>query len=213
MTKQTSIGGFEYADAKLNASHSYLVPALLRELDLVKSANTAISPKLFEVGCGNGSVASFLTKSGWDVTGIDPSAQGIGNAKNAYPRLKLEIGSTSDDLASKYGQFSVVFSLEVVEHVYAPREFARSLFTLTQSGGTVILSTPYHGYLKNLAMAVTGKMDNHFTALSDHGHIKFWSIRTLSILLEEAGFRDIKFLRVGRFPPLAKSMVAVARKP
>jgi 2-polyprenyl-6-hydroxyphenyl methylase/3-demethylubiquinone-9 3-methyltransferase len=80
-------------------------------------------------------------------------------------------------------------------------------------GGTAILSTPYHGYWKNLAMALTGKMDAHFTALWDHGHIKFWSVRTLTLLLEEAGFRDIHFERVGRIPPLAKAMIAVARRP
>lgn len=56
-------------------------------------------------------------------------------------------------------------------------------------------------------------MDAHLTALWDHGHIKFWSMRTLAILLEEAGFCDIRFERVGRIPALAKSMIAVARKP
>ncbi len=61
-------------------------------------------------------------------------------------------------------------------------------------------------------MALSGKLDAHFTALWDHGHIKFWSMRTLTILLEEAGFRDIRFKRVGRIPALAKSMVAIARK-
>ena len=62
-------------------------------------------------------------------------------------------------------------------------------------------------------MALSGKMDAHFTALWDHGHIKFWSIKTLSALLREAGFVDIRFERVGRMPALAKSMIAVARKP
>jgi hypothetical protein len=38
-------------------------------------------------------------------------------------------------------------------------------------------------------------------------------MKTLSILLEEAGFRDIRFERVGRIPALAKDMIAVARKP
>ncbi len=80
-------------------------------------------------------------------------------------------------------------------------------------GGAAVVSTPYHGYWKNLALAVSGKMDAHFTALWDHGHIKFWSEKTLRVLLEEAGFRDIRFRRVGRVPALAKSMIAVARKP
>ena len=97
--------------------------------------------------------------------------------------------------------------------VYAPRDYARTLVDLLEPGGTAIISTPYHGYLKNLALAATGRMDRHFTALWDHGHIKFWSIRTLSRLLSEAGLQDIRFLRVGRVPALAKSMIAIARKP
>ncbi|QXP84016.1 methyltransferase [Methylococcus sp. Mc7] len=84
---------------------------------------------------------------------------------------------------------------------------------MVKRGGKAIVSTPYHGYWKNLALALSGKMDAHFTALWDHGHIKFWSMKTLSTLLEEAGFRDIRFERVGRVPVLAKSMIAIARKP
>lgn len=61
-------------------------------------------------------------------------------------------------------------------------------------------------------MALSGKMDAHFTALWDHGHIKFWSIKSLSILLAEAGFHDIRFKRVGRIPALAKAMIAMARR-
>ena len=107
----------------------------------------------------------------------------------------------------------MVLSLEVVEHVYDPRRYATSVFSLLQSDAWAIISTPYHGYWKNLATALSGKMDSHFTALWDNGHIKFWSIKTLSVLLREAGFVDIRFERVGRIPLLAKAMVAVARKP
>ena len=57
-----------------------------------------------------------------------------------------------------------------------------------------------------------GKMDNHFTALWDYGHIKFWSFKTLRLLLEEAGFKEVTFQRVGRIPMLAKSMIAIAKK-
>lgn len=56
-------------------------------------------------------------------------------------------------------------------------------------------------------------MDAHFTALWDHGHIKFWSIRTLGELLREAGFVDLRFVRVGRVPALAKAMIVMARRP
>jgi len=213
---EASISGYRYAHAGLNESHDVLLPAVVRLLDDMQ--RTGIDGgqggrRLFELGCGNGSVANALAQRGWEVTGVDPSEQGIAQAQSVYPHLRLERGSAYDDLAARYGRFPVVVSLEVVEHVYTPRVYARTVFDLLESKGVAILSTPYHGYWKNLALAVTGRMDAHFTALWDHGHIKFWSTKTLRELLREAGFVDIRFERVGRVPPLAKAMIAIARKP
>lgn len=214
--KEPAISGYRYGHAGPSHSHGYLLPAvlgLLAELERSDAAGGQGARRLFELGCGNGSVANALTERGWDVTGVDPSVEGIAQAQAAYPHLKLEPGSAYDDLAARYGRFPIVLSLEVVEHVYAPRDYARTVFNLLERGGIAILSTPYHGYWKNLALALSGKMDAHFTALWDHGHIKFWSMKTLGELLREAGFVDVRFERVGRMPALAKSMIAIARKP
>ena len=205
-----TISGYRYDNADLNHSHGYLLPTVL---DLLKSMNLGPEQRrIFELGCGNGSVAYQLNQRGFDVTGVDPSEEGIAKANRTYPDLKLYPGSAYDDLTGRFGRFPVVISLEVVEHVYFPRKYAATLFDLVQPGGGAIISTPYHGYLKNLVMALTGKMDSHFTALWDYGHIKFWSMKTLQQLLEEAGFQDARFVRVGRIPALAKGMIAIARK-
>ncbi|MBY5398107.1 hypothetical protein HFN01_25180 [Rhizobium leguminosarum] len=45
------------------------------------------------------------------------------------------------------------------------------------------------------------------------GHTKFWSKNTLSTLLLDAGFDNVRFEYVGRIPVFAKSMIAVAQKP
>lgn len=209
MKSTDQIDGYRYEGAQTNPSHGYLLPAVRAEL--ARLAPTQ-GKRVFDLGCGNGSVGALLNTDGWDVTGIDPSVEGIAEANQQYPHLKLEQGSAYDDLAAKFGQFPALISLEVVEHVYAPRDYARCVHDLLLPGGTAVISTPYHGYVKNLAMAVTGKMDAHFTALWDHGHIKFWSFRTLTQLLTEAGLTDVRFLRVGRVPMLAKSMIAIARR-
>lgn len=204
------ISGYTYTDADLNASHEYLLPAVLETL-----ASLNLDPgrkRIFELGCGNGAIADVLTRQGYAVTGIDASVQGIQHAQQTRPHLSLQLGSVYDRLAAQHGRFPVVLSLEVVEHLYAPRDFARTLYELVEPSGTAIISTPYHGYWKNLALALTGRLDQHFTALWDHGHIKFWSIATLEQLLQEAGFRSITFHRVGRIPALAKSMIAIAQK-
>jgi SAM-dependent methyltransferase len=167
---------------------------------------------IFEVGCGNGANAKRLANEGYTVTAVDTSESGIAHAQNGITSAQFHVGSAYDDLASRYGTFRVVLSLEVIEHCFDPRLFAKTIFDLVAPGGIAIISTPYHGYLKNLALALTGRMDAHFTALWDGGHIKFWSRKTLQELLVETGFVDVNFVRVGRFAPLAKSMIAVARK-
>ena len=212
---RTEPAGYRWNNAKLTCAHDYLLPTVFAEMARLKAEApvTGGGGRVFELGCGNGSVASALARLGWDVTGVDPSAEGIAQANANYPELRLEQGSAYDDLVARYGRFPVVTSLEVVEHVYFPRRYAATLFALLEPGGTAIVSTPYHGYWKNLALALSGKMDAHFTALWDYGHIKFWSIATLTRLLAEAGFVDIRFQRVGRIPALAKSMIAIARRP
>lgn len=205
-----AISGYRFQDNLTSPSHRVLLPALHSELGRLADHGKR---RLFDLGCGNGSVAAILHREGWDVSGVDPSSDGIAQANRSYPQLRLEAGSAYDDLTRRFGRFPVVISLEVVEHVYAPRDYARTLFDLVEPGGTAIVSTPFHGYLKNLALALTGRMDKHFTALWDHGHIKFWSFRTLTALLQETGFERVRFRRVGRIPALAHSMIAIAHRP
>jgi hypothetical protein len=50
-------------------------------------------------------------------------------------------------------------------------------------------------------------MDNHFHVLWDGGHIKFFSVKTLTALLKTEGFTDLHFNFAGRFPYLWKSML------
>lgn len=201
--------GYRWDDSLLPCSGNYLLPEVSRIIRDLKCPSFRASSRIFDLGCGNGSVDFELSKMGWDITGVDAAEAGIARARAAYPHLSLHVGSAYDNLAERYGQFPVVLSLEVVEHLYYPRRWATSLFSLTEPGGYAIVSTPYHGYLKNLLLAATGKLDAHFTALWDDGHIKFWSKRTLGILLQDAGFSVCGFFRIGRIAPFAKSMIFV----
>ena len=201
---------YPYATSGLGHHHDYILPGVE---DALLTHGVLPGAHVFDLGCGNGSVAAHLAAKGYAVSGIDPSEEGIAQAQATYPDLDLRLGSAYEDLSSEFGTFPALISLEVVEHLYFPRKYAKTAHDLLEPGGIAILSTPYHSYFKNLVLAVTGKMDQHFTALVDHMHIKFWSIKTLTILLEEAGLEVVEFRRVGRVPPLAKSMVAVARRP
>ena len=148
--------------------------------------------------------------------GTDGSATGIEVArKRNYDGFFVQdINSTQLSAELQDKKFDLIISTEVIEHLYNPRgymEFCKNVLIQNEGGGVIIISTPYHGYLKNLAMAVTGKLDNHFTVLWDGGHIKFWSLKTITKLLNDFGFEVIEFRGSGRLPYLWKSMFIKAR--
>jgi len=204
------VSEYIYYDDHETHAGSYLLAPLTA---LLQRARATGAKRLLDVGCGNGAFAKQAAALNFEVVGVDESRSGIDFARRTPSPVEFRVASVYDELSSTLGHFDVVTSLEVIEHLYDPRRFVKSMFDLLNPGGLLILSTPYHGYLKNLALAVTGRMDRHFTALWDHGHIKFWSEVTISSLLDEAGFREQAIKKVGRIPPLAKTMIVTAVRP
>lgn len=201
---------YPYESGAANGSHGYLCPAIERGLSVLPQG-----ARVLDVGCGNGSLTAAWAKGGWAVTGVDFSNSGIAHAKEFHPNIAFRQMPVGPELVEHFGEgcFDAIVSAEVVEHLYAPRDLAHNSFRLLKDGGMLILTTPYHGYLKNLVMAATGTMDQHWTVLWDGGHIKFWSWKTIGLLLREAGFTALEFGGVGRAPYLWKSMVVRAWKP
>jgi 2-polyprenyl-6-hydroxyphenyl methylase/3-demethylubiquinone-9 3-methyltransferase len=187
----------------------YVWPVLVRILQ----DHPASQRRVFEVGSGNGATANMLTELGYDVVGIDPSIEGVEIARRSFPKATFHLGTSYDDLAGVYGTFPIVVSLEVIEHCYSVKAYLETMFRLLEPGGLGIISTPFHGYWKNLALSVFDKWDSHHSPLWEGGHMKFFSERTLTQALVQAGFSDITFRRAGRIPIVAKSMIAVFRRP
>jgi len=200
---------YGYSNAERTHAHAYIQNKLLAMLSSTKNKS------ILDLGCGNGSLARFLLEKGFNVYGTDASEKGITIAKERHPdRFALQ-DLSSDDLPPILAEikFDTIISTEVIEHLYDPRkfiEFAKCTL-MKDGGGELILSTPYHGYLKYLALAVSGKMDAHLGPLWDGGHIKFWSKSSLTQLLEEHEFTVTGFEGCGRFPYLWKSMLIRAR--
>jgi 2-polyprenyl-3-methyl-5-hydroxy-6-metoxy-1,4-benzoquinol methylase len=170
--------------------------------------------RVLDVGCGNGYTCGEFIRRGCDVVGIDLSEQGLAWARRTYPEGRFELLSAESDILSHLNvpPFDLIVSTEVVEHLYAPRRWAAACYNALSSRGMFICTTPYHGYLKNLAIALLGKWDRHANPLWDGGHIKLWSRSSLSSLLQDVGFEEIRIQGAGRMPGLWMTMVASAVK-
>ena len=202
---------YQYASSDPGYSDGYLAEPVLQ---LLSGCGTI--GRLLDGGCGNGSLARLYTHVAQEVYAFDLSESGVEMARKNLGAQRARVASAYDDFAALFPgvtSFDAVVSCEVIEHLYEPRKFLQRAHAALAPGGHLIVSTPYHGYLKNLVLAATGKMDAHFTALWDGGHIKFWSRATLTELLLECGFDEVCFRGAGRLPLLWKSMVLRARKP
>jgi 2-polyprenyl-6-hydroxyphenyl methylase/3-demethylubiquinone-9 3-methyltransferase len=149
-----------------------------------------------------------IKDQGFDVCGFDPSKEGIELASSANPDIRfLNIGVYDQPPEEWLGAFDLVVSTEVVEHLYNPRALPAFAKKVLKPGGHALITTPYHGYLKNLALSVLDKWDAHHTVFWEHGHIKFFSRHTLKKLFEDDGYQTCSFKGLGRLPWLWMTML------
>lgn len=204
--KANTVTTYGWTDGDAVQSHDYLARPIQETLARLAAH------KVLDLGCGNGAMANWLQGQGFDVYGCDQDEAGIGMATAHSKGARFQrIGVYDDPDALGERDFDAVYSTEVIEHLFQPRQLPLFAHRVLRPGGHLIISTPYHGYLKNLLIALFDKWDSHHTPLWDGGHIKFWSRSTLTTLLEANGFRVVGFRGAGRVYGLWKSMIIVAR--
>lgn len=191
-------------------SCGYIAPRILAILAGMKPA------RVLDLGSGNGALCAQIAQQGCYVAGVEYDRAGVELASGNYPAIRFHRYGVQDDpqllLAVEREPFDVVVSTEVIEHLFAPHLLPRYAHAVLKEKGRLILTTPYHGYLKNLALSLFDHWDAHHAPLWHGGHIKFWSRKTLAELLAANGFAVTAFSGVGRLPYLWKSMVLVAEK-
>jgi len=197
----------EAKDAGDSLHHVYNLPAILSFLPKTRST-------LLDAGCGNGSLTAKLANLGHTVVGIDTTPANIDVAKAHFPQAKFYCRSVYEDLSDILpDKVDVCVSCEVIEHLYSPDDFIDGMAKVLRPGGLVILTTPYHGWLKNLAISVVNGWDKHFMVHHEGAHIKFFSKDTLFAMLSRHGFTNLKFRGAGRLPYLWASMAVCAERP
>lgn len=194
-------------DEKRTGSHRYLAPHLLRLCQQYGA------DRILDIGCGNGWFARDLSDGGFrTVVGLEPSESGIRHARQLAPEAEFHRFSVYDADSIETGRFDIAISAEVIEHLYHPRTLVDLAWRTLRDGGIFIVTTPYHGWLKNVLIAAAGKWDHHHQPWGEGSHIKFWSRPSLTAFLEARGFIVVEFVGVERVRWLWKSMILVARK-
>lgn len=206
----TEYKDYGFASAAPGHMHARLSRAVFSLAGLLPTGT-----RVLDIGCGTGALCGAFKRRGCEVVGCDLSETGLDLARKTFPGCRFEHMGVGELSLQRLGEapFDLVVSTEVIEHLYAPKKLAHAAFEALRPGGRFIVTTPYHGYLKNLAISMFNHWDIHADPLWDGGHVKLFSRKTLIRLLGEAGFRGMRFRGVGRLPYLWMSMAVAGEKP
>ena len=196
-------------------AHEYLLPSVVTALHACGMDQRAT---ILDAGCGSGFITHELYTRGYNnIYGYDAAESGICVARTAYQDIQDHFAvhdAYEQTLPPKFPHeaYDVVLSIEVIEHPYRSQKYLENIHAWLKPGGHLILTTPYHGYLKNLAIALLNKFDRHVNVSWEGGHIKFYLFDTLARQLEGAKMSPVKFAGSSRVPFLWKSMIFTALK-
>ena len=166
-------------------------------------------PRVLDVGCGEGRFAIELARRGFPVVGVDVAEEPLRRALAREPALDVRIVPAEGHWPLADASFDLVWAGETIEHVADTVGWLSEVHRVLRWGGRLLLSTPAHGRLRMLALALSGtRFDRHFDPRADH--LRFYSRRTLARLLADLGFGEIEVRGAGGIPLAPRLLLASA---
>lgn len=164
--------------------------------------------KLLEIGCAYGYFLKEAKKEGWDVSGIDISAEAVSFARNTYG-LNI-ICSSIEELHPGNEKSDVIVIWHVLEHLLDPKEVVCKTKDFLDTNGLLCIRVPN---IKSLTARLNGK---DWPWLIPPVHLYHFNLYTLQLFLENIGF-DLIYLETRHYPgesrnPIFLSLQAIVSK-
>lgn len=167
--------------------------------------------QVLDMGCGEGWFTRRLLDGGMQVVGADVAREPLRRARRRHPDLSLTLIEDDAPWPFEVAQFDAVWAGEVIEHVADTTGWLSELRRVLAPGGALLLSTPDHGLLRRISLALRpGAFDAHFDPRSDH--LRFYTRTSLRGLLRDFRFEAIRIEGLGGLPGARSSILASARR-
>jgi len=138
---------------------------------------------LCDCGAGSGIFLEELRKLGptKKYSAIEPGEVSAQILKN---KGIIVLDKTVENSQEWAGQFDAVTSLEVLEHVYSPHNFVKSLYNLLSDNGFCLVTTLcYDGFDIQI-------LKENSNSVSPPHHLNFPSVKGIELLLQSVGFSN-----------------------
>jgi 2-polyprenyl-3-methyl-5-hydroxy-6-metoxy-1,4-benzoquinol methylase len=155
---------------------------------------------VLDLGSGAGEFAKEIVRAGARPVGIEVARAAIDRAHSRHPELQFRLAPIDGPLPAADGEFDVVWSSEVIEHVADTAHWLSEVRRVLRPGGRLRLTTPSHGRVR---LAIEG-VERFSEPLGDHLHL--YTRRSLEQVLREFGFVDVS-VRMAAGPPLLRRLL------
>jgi 2-polyprenyl-3-methyl-5-hydroxy-6-metoxy-1,4-benzoquinol methylase len=144
---------------------------------------------VLEVGSGPGSITKQLKATGaCTITALEIDPVAIELVKpfcDAVYSADLNANDWEKVLGGQ--KFEVVLAADVLEHVYDPLAVLNKMASLVSDGGRVVLSLPHVGHSAVAACLLLEDFDYRDWGLLDRTHIRFFGLKNIQALVQNAG--------------------------
>ena len=145
--------------------------------------------KLLDVGAYSGVFVEIAQQHGWEAWGLEPSHWAVEQARGRGLNM---IEGTLARAGLQDQSFDVVTLWDVVEHLADPFAEIQHTFRVLKSGGMLVMHT------MDIDSLFARAMGKRWPWLMEM-HVYYFSHRTLTAMLEKAGFKVIRSVAQGRY--------------
>lgn len=155
---------------------------------------------LLDLGCGNAPAAEPLAERGFDYVGLDLDRASLrGLHERGFENHRVDLGVSPSRLDKKLREIvgdrslSVVFALDVLEHVVDPRGVVEVLASLASEheGCSLVVSIPNVTHRDVAARLLLGQWTMTEVGLLDDTHLRFFSPAGFAALFHGTGWRVV----------------------
>jgi 2-polyprenyl-3-methyl-5-hydroxy-6-metoxy-1,4-benzoquinol methylase len=186
-----AVAGQEYIDAVWDAVPEGVEPERFAERLAFLLSEVRPGERVLDVGCGEGAFAAAMAERGAVPVCVDVADEPLRRLRARFAQLTdVRRATAGEPLPLGDGEADAAWAGEVIEHVVDVGAFASELRRVVRPGGRLVLTTPGHGGALLAGLAASPEaFDEHFHPYADH--LRFFSERTLRMVLEDAGFEDV----------------------
>ncbi|HEX6123279.1 MAG TPA: class I SAM-dependent methyltransferase [Ktedonobacterales bacterium] len=139
--------------------------------------------RLLDVGCGTGAFLAEAARLGWDVAGVELTAEAAALARE-LSGFEVRSGDICEGQVFPPHAFEVVTLWGVLEHVPDPQALLLASMELLRPGGVVLFETPnprgfFRRFSRLLMRATGGRFAGPFQQTLGAGHLVWYSPRAV----------------------------------